>query len=164
MEQNKRKSFFVNFLCTIGILGAFAIASLVLANVGVRVYKNIVLENSNNFKLRTSLSYVATKVRQADAEGMVYIDRREDTDVLVMEEDIEGVPYERLIYYFKGKLYEVFHEKGGEFYLGDTAYGYTIMEIDDFNMTNQGDSGLRLTAVNGSGEEESLVLHLRTRR
>ena len=164
MEQKKRKSFFVNFLCTIGILGAFAIASLVLANVGVRVYKNIVLENSNNFKLRTSLSYVATKVRQADAEGMVYIDRRENTDMLVMEEEVEGVSYERLIYYYKGKLYEVFHEKGGEFYLDAEAYGYTIMEIEGFDMESKGDSGLRLSAVNSSGEEEALVLNLRTRR
>ncbi len=164
MQQNKKKSFFVNFLCTMGLLGAFAIAALVLANVGVRVYKNIVEENANNFKLRTSLSYVATKVRQADAEGKVYIDHREDTDMLVMEEVIEGVPYERLVYYYKGKLYEVFHEKGGEFYLDDEAYGYTILEIEDFHMENKGQSSLQFTAVNGSGEREFLLLNLRTRR
>ncbi len=164
MEQHKRKSFFVNFLCTIGILGAFAIASLVLANVGVRVYKNIVVENTNNFKLRTSLSYVATKVRQADAEGMVYLDRREDTDLLVMDEDIEGALYERLIYFYKGKLYEVFHPKGGEFYLDDGAYGYEIMEIEDFHIEQQGDASIKITAENGSGETESLILNIRTRR
>lgn len=164
MDRNKNKSFFVNFLCIIGILGAFAIASLVLANVGVRVYKNIVVENANNFKLRTSLSYVATKVRQADAEGKVYLDNREGIDLLVMEEELEEGTYERLIYFDHGKLYEVFHDKGGEFYLGDGAYGYEIMEIEDFRMQAMGDSGLKFTAVNGSGEEESLVLYLRTRR
>ena len=164
MENTKRKSFFVNFLCTIGILGAFAISSLVLAYVGVQVYKNIVSENSNNFKLRTSLSYVATKVRQADVEGMVYLDYRENTDIIVVEEEIEGVPYERLLYFYKGRLYEVFHEKGGEFYLDNEGYGYEIMEIENFHMENLGVTGLLLTASNGSGEEESLVLHVRTRR
>ena len=164
MEQSKRKSFYVNFLSTIGILGAFAIASLVLANVGVRVYKNIVQENSDNFKLRTSLSYVATKVRQADVQDKVYIDHREGIDMLVMEEDIDGVTYERMIYLYEGKLYEVFHELGGEFYIEDEAYGYTIMEIEEFHMKPWGETGIQLTAVNGSGEKESLVLHLRTRR
>ncbi len=164
MENTKRKSFFVNFLCTIGILGAFAISSLVLAYVGVQVYKNIVSENSNNFKLRTSLSYVATKVRQADVEGMVYLDHRDNTDIIVIEEEIEGVPYERLLYFYKGRLYEVFHEKGGEFYLDQEGYGYEIMEIESFHMENLGDTGLLLTAKNGSGEEESLVLYIRTRR
>lgn len=164
MEPNKRRSFFVNFLCTIGILGVFAIASLVLANVGVRVYKNIVLENSNNFKLRTSLSYVATKVRQADQEGQVYLDNRENTDLLVIEEDVDGTAYERLIYYYKGKLYEVFHEKGGEFYLEDAAYGYEIMEIDEFHLQQYSNNAIKLTAVNGSGEEESLLLTLRAGR
>ena len=164
MEGNKKKSFFVNFLCTIAILGAFAMASLALAYVGARVYNNIIVENANNFKLRTSLSYVATKVRQADEEGKVYIENREGTDLLVMEEEIDRVTYERLLYFHQGKLYEVFHDQGGEFYLGDEAYGYEIMEIDDFHMEAMGNSGLKFTASNGSGESESLVLHLRTRR
>ncbi|MDO5518958.1 MAG: DUF4860 domain-containing protein [bacterium] len=164
MEQGNRKSFFVNFICTIGILGALAVFSLVLANVGVRVYKNIVTENADNYKLRTSLAYVTTKVRQMDQEGKVYIEKREGIDVLVMEQVIDHVEYETLIYYYAGSLYEVFHEKENEFYLSDGAYGYQIMEINVFSMQEKSRNLLIFTAKDSKGKEESITLNLRTRR
>lgn len=164
MERARRKASYVNLICTISVLGAFAIASLVLASIGVRVYKNIVEENANNYKLRTSLSYVATKVRQMDEEGCIYIEKREGVDVLVLNENIDGVQYETLLYYYEGKLYEVFHQKGGEFTLSQGGYGYEITEVNGFSMVELNNNLMRFTAVDGSGREESITLNIKSRR
>lgn len=162
MEQTERKSFLVNFICAIGILGTFATVSLVLAYVGVGVYKNIVAENAQNYKLRTSLSYVATKVRQLDADNKIYIEKREGIDVLVMEQEIENEPYETLIYFYQGHIYEVFHEKGQGLYLPDG--GCEILEIDQFTMEQRESNLLYFNAKEVDGQEESITLNLRTRR
>ncbi|MDO5291217.1 MAG: DUF4860 domain-containing protein [bacterium] len=164
MEQGNRKSFFVNFICIIGILGSFAVFSLVLANVGVRVYKNIVLENTDNYKLRTSLAYVTTKVRQMDEEGKVYIDKREGIDMLVMGHVIDDVEYETLIYYDEGKLYETLQEKGSELHLLHNGEENEIMEVNAFTMQEKSNNLLIFTAKDSKGNEESITLNVRTRR
>ena len=68
-ERQEKKTWMVSLISMILILGFFAISCLFLMNVGVQVYRRIVTANNDNFQLRTSLSYTATKGRQADKNG-----------------------------------------------------------------------------------------------
>ncbi len=164
MERSNKKSWYMNTVCVIVLLGIFTIAALILVNMGVQVYRNIVAENASNYRLRTSLSYVTTKMRQMDQEGSIQLEQREGVEVLVMNQRIDGTPYETLIYFYKGKLYELFHEQGGEFYLSDVRCGYEITEIAKFSMEEVNTRLMRFTAMDDSGREESVTVNMRSRR
>lgn len=163
-QVGSRKGWMVHFICLVSVLASFVLASLFLISIGVQVYKNIVSENATNYKLRSSLSYLATKVRQMDQEGCIYIEERNNTTVLVMEKKIDKATYETLLYYYHGKLYEVFHEKGAEFTLEDGGYGMDILEIDKLSMKMIGTGMLQILAENRQGDTEELILSLRSGR
>lgn len=161
MERQNHKAWMVNFISTLITLGIFAVSCLILANIGIRVYKNVVLANDNNFELRTSLAYVATKIRQTDTVGYPKMEQRDGVDVLILGEEIEGSMFETLIYHRDGSLYEIYQEAGSEYEL---EYGQETMEIENFKMQLTNSGIVRLTAVNHAGDEENLTVSLRTRR
>jgi hypothetical protein len=161
MERKYHKAWMVNFISIIVTLGIFAISCLILANIGIHVYQNVVLANDNNFELRTSLSYVATKIRQTDTVGYPKIEQKDGVDVLVLGEEIEGNMFETLIFHKDGSLYEIYQEAGAEYEL---EYGQETMEIEKFTMQLTNSGMVTLTAVNHAGDEESLTVSLRTRR
>ncbi len=154
-----QKTWMVNLVSVLLITGIFILASLMLINVGIGAYKNIVLANNDNFQLRTSLSYVATKVRQTDTARSMYMEEKEGMPVLVLGEDVQGVRYETLIYHYKGYLCELYREAGMDY---DLSYGVQAIEIDQFEMKLKDDGYLQLTAHNKAGETEELVIYSRT--
>ena len=91
------RSKLVNAAGTIVLIALFAISALVLLAAGMQVYKNVVLASNENFELRTSLSYVATRVRQFDASGSVDVAQYDGMDVLVLSEEFDGDIYNTLI-------------------------------------------------------------------
>ena len=156
-EQN----WLIHFFSIITILGIFVITSLILTNAGMHSYKNIVIANNNNFQLRTSLSYVATKVRQSDGIDSVSLLELEGQTALILKEEIEGEGYVTCIYYYDGYLYELFQSEGMEY---DIVSGTRLMEISEFYMEETEDGMLQFTAKNKAGDMEQLLLSLRSGR
>lgn len=161
MEKKSQRSWVVHLLSVIIILGVFAISCLILTNIGVKVYQKVVLNNNRNFELRTSLSYLATKIRQTDVTGYPYMEQKDGVDVLVLGEEIEGTMYQTLVYHMDGALYELFKEETADYELD---YGEKTMDVAGFSFDLSSDRFITLTAVNSTGEEESLGISLRTRR
>ena len=154
----------MNKISLVLLLGGFTMAASLLVNAGVQAYRDIVAENVSNYRLRTSLSYVTTKIRQMDQEGSIQLERREGVEVLAMKQQIDDTLYETLIYFYKGKLYEVFQEQGGEFDLSDVGYGDEITQIAQFSMEEVNTSLMRFTAMDDCGREESVTVNMRSRR
>ena len=152
------RSKLVNAAGTIVLIALFAISALVLLAAGMQVYKNVVLASNENFELRTSLSYVATRVRQFDASGSVDVAQYDGMDVLVLSEEFDGDIYNTLIYYKNGYLCELAQAAG---YEPDFEFGFETVEIDDFSISKQ-DGCILLSAANASGDRESLKLTLRS--
>lgn len=160
--MDKRKyNGMVNLISMVFVLGIFMIASLILANVSTQVYKNVVLANNANFELRTSLSYIATKVRQTDTIDSIYLEEKGGTTVLVLGEEIDGERFETLIYHYEGYLCELFRLAGMEY---DLDFGTQMMEIEDFDIEESEKGLLHLTAENKAGDVEELKLYSRTGR
>lgn len=159
MKDYEQRSWIVNLISTMVILGVFAISALLLLNVGVRVYKNIALSNSENFKLRTSLSYVATKVRQSDESGLIQYVEKEGVGVLSLMEKLEDGNYETLIYYYDGSLRELYQEEGANLPL---EIGTPIVEAADFRMEIDENGCITMEVENGSGDQETLRINVRT--
>lgn len=157
MEKQSRKLWIIHFISILAILGVFAIGSLVLANVGIRVYKNIVVSNSNNFKLRTSLSYLAAKIRQYDEKGAISIENKDGVDMLVLKEDKAGT-YCTQIYFYNGAVRELLAIEGNTYKLED---GMSIIEVEKFGIKKSNENMIELTAGNKEGEMEQLQLKMR---
>jgi hypothetical protein len=157
--DKRQKVWIVNLFSVLLIIGVFILTSLILVNVGIGAYKNIVLTTNDNFQLRTSLSYVATKVRQSDTVDSLYIEEKEGISVLVLGEEIEGDRYETLIYPYKGYLCELYREAGMDY---DLSYGVPTIEIDQFIIKLTDDGYLQLKAQNKAGEVEELLVFPRT--
>ncbi|MBQ9120147.1 MAG: DUF4860 domain-containing protein [Lachnospiraceae bacterium] len=160
-EKQERSTWLVSLVSILFIIGIFAVASLFLINIGVQVYRNVVTANDENFDLRTSLSYIATRVRQNDRENAVYLKEHEGVQVLVLEEELDGAWYQTLIYHYDGYVREHFMEKDGYFEL---SFGIETFEIAEFCMEETADGMLCVTASNRAGASESLSLGLRSDR
>jgi len=151
------RSRLVNAAGTVVLIALFAIAALVLLSAGMQVYKNVVLASNENFELRTSLSYVATKIRQYDAQGCVDVRSYDGTQALVLSEEFDGDIYNTLIYFKNGYLCELTQIEG---YEPDLEFGFETLEIDGFDIRKSG-SDIILSAENASGDRETLTVSLR---
>lgn len=158
-ENQGKKTWMVSLISLILILGIFAVSALFLVNIGVQVYKNIVIANNDNFELRTSLSYIATKVRQADGAGLVELRDVDGIRVLVLGEENEDGAFETYLYFWDGYLYEHFMEKGGHF---EPGYGMETFEVQALLMERTKEGQLYFRAENGAGDRQELYLTLRT--
>ena len=155
--MKKRNTWAVNYLALLALLFIFIIGSLVLMNVGVRVYKNIVVNNGENYRLRTSLSYLATKIRQSDEVGAVSVTEEDGVPVLLLKEKLDSGDYRTMLYCYDGHLRELFQEEGMEYKLED---GMEIVDLNRMEIEQQ-ENRIVLTAVDGE-EQERLVIYLRS--
>lgn len=144
-------------LCSSLILGIFAFCSVMLLYAGVIEYRNVTKSNLNNYELRTTLTYVATKVRQNDVEDHIKIRTQEDTPVLSILEEVDGETYETAIYYYYGTMYEYYHRLDREFYLEN---GFKVVNIEDFQFDISDDGLLTLTARNKDNAKETMSVCL----
>ena len=160
-EEQGKKAFMAGLISMVFLLGIFAVASLFLINIGVQVYKNVVIANNDNFELRTSLSYLATRVRQADQTGMVEIREEDGIKILVLGEENEDGEFETCLYFWDGFLYEHFMEKGGYF---EPGYGMETFEVASLIMEQKASGQLYFRATGGGGDTEELYMTLRAGR
>ncbi|MBQ2911813.1 MAG: DUF4860 domain-containing protein, partial [Clostridia bacterium] len=91
----------------------FAIFTLALTVTAASVYENISSGMEENHSVRTALSYISTKMRQADGVKI------ENGQITIAEDDCVS-----RIYYHDGSLTEYFGEANAEF---ETEYGDEII-------------------------------------
>ncbi len=157
-KKVQSRSNLVNAGSTIILVAMFAIAALVLLAAGMQVYQKVVLASNENFELRTSVSYVAAKIRQCDSVGRVSVENYDGIDMLVLSETIDGDLYNTMIYHKDGRLYELMQSAYLE---PDLDFAFETMEIDSFSIKGDQKS-VTLTAGNSKGNTESLTLYLRS--
>ncbi len=158
MENIKSDKGLVHTVSVLAVICMFGISAMMLGSVGASVYKNIAERNLESFELRTSLSYLKTKINQYDEFGRVSLVERDGMKILVLSELIEDVIYDTAIYFHNGKLYEIIGEQGMEF---TPENGFEILKIHSFDISLE--NGLiKLEAMNKSGSGESLYVKLRS--
>ncbi|MCD8011918.1 MAG: DUF4860 domain-containing protein [Lachnospiraceae bacterium] len=152
----RRKQHSTDFLFTFLLLITFAIFALVLAGTGALVYQNSISSLDENYTSRTSIAYVAEKVRQYDSEGQVSLSSVEDIPALKLLSDEEAETATcTYIYYYDGFLRELFVR---EETTPTAAMGSALVELSDFTIEQDG-SLLRVTAISPEGESMSELIH-----
>ncbi len=110
------------------LFAILAVCAVLVLLAGAGVYGRLTDRGQGAFKNRTVPLYIATKVRQADCAGTVSVERVEGTDILCMEEQIDGKGYVTRIYCHEGVVRELFSSEDVDF---DPAMGEKIAEASE---------------------------------
>lgn len=156
MENIKREKGLVHTVCVLAVICMFGISAMMLGSVGASVYKNIAERNLNSFELRTSLSYVKTKINQYDEVGRIAVEERDGVKMLILSEEVQGEIFDTAVYFNKGKLYEITGARGMKFKPDD---GFAILSVDSFDISEN--NGLIKLVTTDDGETEALYVKLR---
>ena len=120
------------------LLGIFATASVLMVLAGARVYSSSTDRTEIHNEERIAASYMRSKLREADREGMFSIEERSGTQVLRIENEEEGTV--TLIYVWDGTLYEWYTlaqlEQGQEL---PATTAESVCGLDEMKLTLEGD-------------------------
>lgn len=155
MKHTKNGSHMVDLLFTLALFCVFAASALMVVLIGASVYKNTVQQMDDNFGGRTSITYVATKIRQNDTQNGVRMEEINGIPALVLDQEIDGLVYQTWIYHNDGELREVFTSADNPPQTADE--GQIILEIDEFTIEHQ-DSSFMITSVDPSGRTTSQLI------
>lgn len=153
--KQQQRSNTADIVSTLTITAMMILIGLLLSAAAAKVYKNIVVSSAENFELRTSLSYVASKVRAADRVSVI-----SDTkvgNILELTEEIDGEQFATYVFHNDGQLYEIMQEASEE---PDIDGAISVMEIADMQISSSGKL-ITLKASNNEGKTEMLDLVLR---
>ena len=143
------------------VFALYTTVGLLLAAIGARVYQTANETLTSNYDQRTSVLYIAQKVRQNDSDGQIEVVPFGDSYALVFGSDFNGAHYENWIYVKDGYLREELLAPGA---LPDSRYSQAIMpmqsmEVDDSNI----DSGLIVVKFTmADGDVAELTLYVKT--
>ena len=146
------------------LIGMYTIFVLLLVLIGVGTYRNKVDASRSTAQVRTSLGYIANKVRAADQVGGVTIEEWQGIDALLIREWHDSAEYNTRIYYLPhadgspgGALYEQFTFAGDAW---PPEMGDRIADIAALDMRVD-DGLLSLLLHTEEGQAPPLSLRLR---
>ncbi len=118
------------------LFAILAVCAVLVLLAGAGVYGRLTDRGQEAFKNRTVPLYIVTKVRQADCAGAVSVEQRNGTNILRLEEQVDGKGYVTRIYCHEGIVRELFSAEDVPF---EPEAGEKITEA----------SGVRFSLENG---------------
>lgn len=140
------------------LIGLFALASITLAVIGTRVYREVTAAASNNNDSQMLLSYLSNKVRAFDEDGSVQITNQGGISTLHLSETLEGVSYETTIYCWQGEVWERFAPAEAPFAPQDAAQ---LTQANSLTFAMIGESLIEATIEMHNGDSHTLHMALR---
>lgn len=148
----KEKTHKITDLLSLTVFALFALCVLAVLLTGGNVYRNLVRSGGETYADRTAVSYIATRVRQAQA---VTVEDFGGCDALVIREEANGKTYLTRIYCHDGYLRELYAAQASQLQPGD---GEKILEAEAFSVSLA--DGLLTAVIDGN----TLTLQLRSGR
>ena len=140
--NEKQEKHIIDVLFVIGLFCIFALSSIFLISIGANIYSKTVTHMDENFHTRTSLSYVAEKIRQADRKGAVSVGTFEGNPAVILTSETNGTEYRTYLYEYHGMLKELMERS--DLSLSASA-GQDIMEMEQFELMAVNDHLIRCT-------------------
>lgn len=137
------------------LLVLFSAATLTLVSSGTSAYSATTERSGTNSKLRIAASYIFTKARQSmeqDSIKSVKYDYLEG-DSIVMLQQIDGIPYETIIFVHEGYLSEAIVPLGSQ---PDPESSFQIVELDQLIVVEE-DKGISFKVVL-EGEDDRAII------
>lgn len=159
MELSKKKSTSIDIIFVMTLFAIFTILSSLVIVIGINVYKNISDNQKDNNQIRTTLTYIVNKVRANDEEAKIYIENKDNVDVLVFESDMDGTAIQNLIFFHNGELKEATIAKGDDF---DLTFGDVVIKTKEFKF-DINDNRLNINVKDKDGKSISQSVNFKAR-
>lgn len=156
--RNEQRTTKLGSLGALLLFGVFAVLLLMILLSGADLYQSLTERDRANYDRHTAAQYLATRVRQADADGRVRVEEFHGMTALVAEERIGGSVYETRIYCYDGYLRELFATADYEAAPED---GEKVLPMTSLDLTCH-DGLIRAELVSPSGDAQELLLHCRS--
>ena len=140
----------IDGLIALLLFGVFSVCILAVLLTGADAYRRLTDREQAAFDRRTTLQYIATRVRQADRADGVRVDDFNGVSALVFD-DRDG--YVTRVYCWNGSIMELYAEEALDLTL---EAGEPVMEAEAVEFSME-DGRLRI-----SSGEDSLILSLRS--
>lgn len=157
MNLNKPKNHVIDYFFILGLFFVFTATALVVVLIGVNVYESTVANMNENYTSRTSLTYVGEKIRQNDSSGSISVGDVQGSSALIIEKNVNSVPYVIYIYAYDGKLKELFIKKDQSFLPGD---GDSVMEVANFNISKPTNNLIKIETMDSNGKTLETFINL----
>lgn len=154
--KTQRFHHVIDFLFAAALFGVFLVSSVMVIAVGAGAYRNITEKSQEDYTLRTSLSYVNEKLRQADSNGALSVGMVGGNTALMLTQDYDGESYTTYIYESNGSLCELFTKSDAP---ADPDYGTPLLTLSDFGIERLADALYRVSITTEDGMTSSLLLH-----
>ncbi len=156
--KNERRGTKIQHLAALLLFSVLTACLLFVLLGGARIYRSVTERGQESFDRRTASQYLATRVRQADAAGVLRTERFGGGTALVISEQIDGERYETRIYCHDGWLRELFSEAG---YDAAPEDGEMLLPLAGLELTLE-NGLLRAKLRESGGREEELWLACRS--
>ncbi len=156
--MKQERGHVIDLLFTLALFCVFAASSFLVVLMGANIYKQTVTQMTQNYNTRTSLSYLAEKIRQNDIIDGIRIGEVEGATALILEQKVGESTYQTWIYSSGGELREVMVAQGTKVKAAD---GQPIMELADLQVDRSPEGLLSLTTIDPDGTVSTLKLSLR---
>lgn len=137
-------------------------SALVLVILGASVYRQTVSYMDENYTARTAYSYLTEKVRQNDLYDSVSLGQFENTDALVLTQEINNTVYATYLYLYDGSLRELFMRQGSDIGADPLSAGQEILSLKDWSLEMCGDHLLRIELTLEDDTNKELFIALRS--
>lgn len=161
MKRPQHRHAHMDGLAALLLFGVFAVCILSVLLTGADAYRRLTQRGQTSYDRRTTVQYLATRVRQMDRAGSVSVRAFEGRDALVLTEEIDGSSYETLVYYHDGYIRELFTAADSGAMPED---GETVIEAKGLRiyMDEPAENQLQFILQTGDGQPEPLTLYLRS--
>jgi len=156
----RRRSFDIIF--TLALFALYSTTALGISAVGSYVYRNTTDTMAHDYDRRTSVHYVAQKIRSADrSTTSLRIEQLGEGDALVITQPLSGGLYSTWLYVSDGYLYELLVGANEEPHID---YGQAIMPMQQIDAEIWGSDKvmLRVTFTLVDGMQSDLHISLRS--
>jgi hypothetical protein len=123
----------------------FAVSVFAVLALGAGVSEAVAEKSQNSREERMCLSYVWTKIKNADEAGRVYLSEVGGIPALCLEEDLGGRIFLTHIYHYDGSVRELFSEAGYDY---PPESGIEIMKSGPLDFSEQ-ENGLIKASTGG---------------
>jgi hypothetical protein len=153
----------LDLVVVVALFCVYAACALFLCVIGAEIYRDTAETMRQDYDQRTSVLYVAEKVRQNDLADAVRIDSVNGSDALVLIEKQSGRDYEAWLFVQDRTLYEGLFAPGDPI---DTKLCQPIMPMEEMTIQGFADKNgmLSVTFSTVDGQTNSIDLWLRSQQ
>lgn len=160
MGFHLKRRHMIDFIFPIALFFVFALSALTLVLFAARIYRSTTENSSLQYTSRTGLSYISEKIHQNDGHGRIQAGSFDGCDALVMEQTFKEETYFTYIYAYDQNLKELFVKEGVD---ASAADGRTILEIQDFSISQLSENLFRFDCTDAKNQSASTIVGIRSR-